>query len=130
MKTLPRAVSRGWTTALVGLVAMLGKSGQASGEYLIMVTLPTGYDGATGTRYRNQTIPAKQGRAIAGHSMGGFGAFHYAEDRPDLFSYVGSFSGGLDLQDPSQRAAVVGSGLLPSCGTPLAAPDAIFGTPV
>ncbi|MFD9815846.1 alpha/beta hydrolase [Streptomyces sp. NPDC059080] len=77
-----------------------------------------------------KTIPARAGRAITGHSMGGFGAFHYAEDRPGLFSYVGSFSGVLDLQNPLMRAAVVGSGLLPTIGTPLAAPDAIFGPPV
>ena len=76
-----------------------------------------------------RTVPTRAGRAIAGHSMGGFGAFHYAETRPDLFSYVGSFSGDLDLRDPLIRAAVVGSGLLPSFGTPLAAPDAVFGPP-
>ncbi|WP_241745991.1 alpha/beta hydrolase [Streptomyces lydicus] len=77
-----------------------------------------------------KTIPAKEGRAIVGHSMGGFGAFHYAEDRPELFSYVGSFSGGLDLQDPLLRAAVVGGGVLPDSGTPFAMPDAVFGLPV
>ncbi len=77
-----------------------------------------------------RTIPAKAGRAIAGHSMGGFGAFHYAEHRPELFSYVGSFSGDLDLQDPLVRAAVVGSGLLPDYGTPLTAPDAVFELPI
>ena len=77
-----------------------------------------------------KTVPTRQGRAITGHSMGGFGAFHYAEDRPELFSYVGSFSGDLDMEDPVMRAAVVGSGLLPGYGTPLTAPDAVFGPPV
>lgn len=74
-----------------------------------------------------RTIADRKGRAIAGHSMGGFGAFHYAEHRPDLFSYVGSFSGGLDLLDPRQRGAVIGTSVLPQSGTPTVAPDAIFG---
>ncbi|MFE6686287.1 alpha/beta hydrolase [Streptomyces sp. NPDC057743] len=77
-----------------------------------------------------KTIPSRAGRAIVGHSMGGFGAFHYAEDRPDLFGYAGSFSGDLDLDDPVMRAAVVGSGLLPAYGAPLETPGAIFGPPV
>ncbi|SDC33859.1 alpha/beta hydrolase [Actinokineospora iranica] len=77
-----------------------------------------------------RTIPAKEGRAISGHSMGGFGAFHYAEHRPDLFGYVGSFSGGLDLLNQKLRAAVVGTTQLASYGTPTVDPAAIFGPPV
>lgn len=175
--------------------------GQVSGEHVIMVTLPSGYDEAGTTRYpvlynlhggpdypnapRNQaipeqategvplitvtpngggrgwysnwvnpgargpqnwetfhldqviplidanlkTIPTKQGRAIAGHSMGGFGAFHYAEHRPDLFSYVGSFSGALDLQNPEIRGAVAYTEQAPGYGTPTVPIDAIFGPP-
>ncbi|MEV6831966.1 alpha/beta hydrolase-fold protein [Amycolatopsis sp. NPDC051102] len=77
-----------------------------------------------------RTIPARTGRAIAGHSMGGFGAVHYAEHRPDLFGYVGSFSGGLDLQNSEQRAAVAETALDPASGTPTTSVDAIFGPPV
>jgi len=77
-----------------------------------------------------RTIPTRAGRAIAGHSMGGFGAFHYAEDRPDLFSYVGSFSGGLDLDNPAERAAVVETELDPNSGTPTVSADSIFGSPI
>lgn len=77
-----------------------------------------------------KTIPAKEGRAIVGHSMGGFGAFHYAEHRPDLFSYVGSFSGGLDLLNQEMRAAVVDTELTADYGTPTVAADAIFGPPL
>ncbi|MDN3242000.1 alpha/beta hydrolase [Glycomyces tritici] len=76
------------------------------------------------------TIAAKEGRAISGHSMGGFGALHYAERRPDLFDYVGSFSGDLDLLNQAMRAAVVASTQLASHGTPTVAPDAIFGPPI
>jgi S-formylglutathione hydrolase FrmB len=77
-----------------------------------------------------RTIPTREGRAIAGHSMGGFGAFHYAEHRPELFSYVGSFSGGLDLLSQEQRAAVVETELDPASGVPTAAVDSIFGLPI
>ncbi|UJR17433.1 hypothetical protein I4U23_004328 [Adineta vaga] len=44
-----------------------------------------------------RTVARKQGRAIAGLSMGGFGAIHYAEFYPDRFIYAVSFSGALDL---------------------------------
>ncbi|ALG08637.1 alpha/beta hydrolase [Kibdelosporangium phytohabitans] len=175
---------------------------QVSGEHVISVTVPTGYDNTAPTRYpvlyslhggadypdstRNQalterstegvplitvmpngggrgwysnwvnpgplgkqnwetfhldqviplidanlmTIAAREGRAIAGHSMGGFGAFHYAEHRPELFSYAGSFSGGLDLLSQEVRGVVAGTQSLESYGKPTVAIDAIFGPPV
>ncbi len=53
-----------------------------------------------------RTNASKGGRAIAGLSMGGFGAIRYAQDRPDLFAYAASFSGALDLGDPGIRATV------------------------
>jgi len=53
-----------------------------------------------------RTIARKEGRAIAGLSMGGFGAIHYAQDRPDLFALVASYSGALDLEDAGIRAVV------------------------
>ena len=76
------------------------------------------------------TMATREGRVISGHSMGGFGAFHYAEHRPDLFSYVGSFSGGLDLTSVSQRVAVVLTEAAAGVGLPIVLPDAIFGPPV
>jgi S-formylglutathione hydrolase FrmB len=53
-----------------------------------------------------RTIAAKNGRAIAGLSMGGFGAVRYAQDRPDLFAYVASFSGAVDLGDAGTRTVI------------------------
>ncbi|MEY2397356.1 MAG: hypothetical protein QOJ00_530 [Actinomycetota bacterium] len=53
-----------------------------------------------------RTIATKQGRAIAGLSMGGFGAVRYAQDRPDLFAFVGSFSGAVDLGDSGTRSVI------------------------
>jgi S-formylglutathione hydrolase FrmB len=43
------------------------------------------------------TIADRSGRAIAGVSMGGYGAMEYAARYPDLFSVAGSFSGAVDL---------------------------------
>jgi S-formylglutathione hydrolase FrmB len=42
-------------------------------------------------------IAARSQRAIAGLSMGGFGAMSYAARHPDLFAAAASFSGALDL---------------------------------
>ena len=53
-----------------------------------------------------RTIATKQGRAIAGLSMGGFGAVRIAQDRPDLFQFVGSFSGAVDLGDSGTRTVI------------------------
>ena len=53
-----------------------------------------------------RTIARKEGRAIAGLSMGGFGAIHYAQQRPDMFAYAASFSGALDLEDQGIRAVI------------------------
>ena len=53
-----------------------------------------------------RTVASKQGRAIAGLSMGGYGAVWLAQDRPDLFASVASFSGAVDLGDLGTRAVV------------------------
>lgn len=53
-----------------------------------------------------RTIASKSGRAIAGLSMGGFGAIRYAQDRPDLFAYAASFSGAVDLGDYGTRGVI------------------------
>ncbi|MFC5642633.1 alpha/beta hydrolase [Kitasatospora cinereorecta] len=92
-----------------------------------------------------RTIPDKAHRAIAGLSMGGFGAMHYAQDHPELFSQVASLSGAIDLSRDSMdvRMAAVGTltngaGVLcgsasdPSCPSgfgPTVSSDALFGTP-
>lgn len=44
------------------------------------------------------TVSSRQGRAITGLSMGGFGALHAAIVHPDVFGAVGSMSGGVDLR--------------------------------
>ncbi|GAB2690513.1 alpha/beta hydrolase [Kitasatospora kifunensis] len=89
-----------------------------------------------------RTVATKQGRAVAGISMGGFGALHYAEDRPELFSQVASFSGDVDLSVDSmdlRLAAVASLTNAPGgfCDTgdctgsyaPGVSSDALFGSP-
>lgn len=49
-------------------------------------------------RYGTRTD--RSGRAIAGLSMGGFGAFSYAARHPELFGFAAAFSGALDILDP------------------------------
>jgi S-formylglutathione hydrolase FrmB len=53
-----------------------------------------------------RTVAARNGRAIAGLSMGGYGAVRLAQDRPDLFASVASFSGAVDLGDLGTRTVV------------------------
>ncbi len=43
------------------------------------------------------TVPERTGRAVAGLSMGGYGAMSYAAHRPDLFVAAASFSGAVDI---------------------------------
>jgi len=59
-----------------------------------------------------RTNASKKGRAIAGLSMGGYGALHYAYRHPDMFSFVGSFSGAANLQDPATQATIIEQSLV------------------
>jgi len=60
-------------------------------------------------RYATRTD--RGGRAVAGLSMGGFGAIHYAARHPDLFSFAASFSGAVDILHPGVSAVVPASPL-------------------
>jgi S-formylglutathione hydrolase FrmB len=75
-----------------------------------------------------RTITNRSGRAVAGLSMGGFGSIHYAEDRPDLFSYAAGFSGALDTGNFTTESAIYGeeTGAVPGSGTPVP-PGSIMG---
>lgn len=50
-------------------------------------------------------VAARSKRAIAGLSMGGFGAMSYAARHPDLFAAAASFSGAVDLGTPAGIAS-------------------------
>jgi diacylglycerol O-acyltransferase/trehalose O-mycolyltransferase len=49
---------------------------------------------------RFHTVAGRRGRAIAGLSMGGFGALSYAARRPGTYVAAASFSGALELSSP------------------------------
>lgn len=69
-----------------------------------------------------RTRGSRGGRALAGLSMGGYGAIEYAARRPDLFVYAASFSGAVDTNDP-ELWPVLQFEAVHYGGTP----DAIFG---
>lgn len=48
-----------------------------------------------------RTIAKKEGRAIAGLSMGGFHSMNISANYPDMFAYVGLFSPALGVSDSS-----------------------------
>ncbi|MQA75193.1 MAG: hypothetical protein GEU88_12755 [Solirubrobacterales bacterium] len=50
---------------------------------------------------RFRTIDARPGRAVAGLSMGGGGALHYAARHPDLFVHAAGFSPAVDVTHPA-----------------------------
>jgi S-formylglutathione hydrolase FrmB len=53
-----------------------------------------------------RTINNKANRAIAGLSMGGFGALSYAGRHPTLFGMAGGFSGGVNITDPGMTQEI------------------------
>lgn len=52
------------------------------------------------------TIADRSGRALAGLSMGGFGALKYAAAHPDVFSAVGAFSPGIELRSGTAQHTI------------------------
>ena len=59
---------------------------------------------------RYQTRLDRSGRAVAGHSMGGYGAMYFASRRPDLFGFAASLAGALDNLHPRTPEESVASG--------------------
>ena len=53
----------------------------------------------------------RDGRAVAGLSMGGFGAVSYAARHPDLFGFAAAFSGAVDIRNPGVSLVVYASPL-------------------
>lgn len=52
-----------------------------------------------------RTIKSKQGRAIAGLSMGGYHSMHISKEYPDMFNYVGLFSAAI-MPDKNVKSPV------------------------
>ncbi|CAF1037439.1 unnamed protein product [Adineta ricciae] len=71
-----------------------------------------------------RTVTSKQGRAIAGLSMGGFGAIHYAEFYSHNFIYAASFSGALDLLNTNVQNGILNLRIIDD--VPLVGPVSIY----
>lgn len=54
-----------------------------------------------------RTVASASSRAVAGASMGGYGALAYAGQYPNLFSAVGSFSGAANIQDTATQQLAI-----------------------
>jgi S-formylglutathione hydrolase FrmB len=65
-----------------------------------------------------RTVAAREGRAIAGLSMGGFGALSYAGRHPDLLDWAGSFSGAVDITHNLPVVGVIALEALADGGLP------------
>lgn len=78
-----------------------------------------------------RTIPERSQRAIAGLSMGGFGALSYASRHPDLFGSAASFSGAVDLTYPQEEAEPASTVVVDACASSDGgAPGSTFGSHV
>ncbi len=51
-----------------------------------------------------RTIANRNGRALMGESMGGYGVMEYAARHPDLFGTAAAFSGAVDIGNPPEIA--------------------------
>jgi S-formylglutathione hydrolase FrmB len=137
-----------------------GNAVAATAPYPLIVVMPdAGYDGDGGSWYTNwvdqhtalgtsnwetfhvdQLVPwvdanlrtdaTRDGRAVAGLSQGGFGAFSYAARHPDTFVSAGSFSGAPDIASNgvvlAGAATIIGA---TAVGLDGVEPDAMFGDP-
>jgi len=56
---------------------------------------------------RLRTIAERRGRAIAGCSMGGYGAVKFGLKHPDLFAFVASSSGALDATSRTDDTSIM-----------------------
>jgi S-formylglutathione hydrolase FrmB len=94
---MPDGGQGGWYTDWVNR----GQGGPPEWETFHIGELIPWIDG----RYR--TLTSRGDRAIAGLSMGGFGAMSYATRHPDLFSWAGSFSGAVDIVNYLPVVAII-----------------------
>lgn len=76
------------------------------------------------------TIANRQGRAIAGLSMGGFCSMSYAARHPDLFETAAAYSGAPDIAyDPEAELGAIAIINGTEVGLDHVSPESIFGNP-
>jgi S-formylglutathione hydrolase FrmB len=85
---MPDGLNSGWYTDSYGAA---GEGGPAVESYQTRQLIPW-----VDAHFRTQADRAH--RAVAGVSMGGFGAMTYAARHPDLFGFAASFSGAVNLE--------------------------------
>jgi S-formylglutathione hydrolase FrmB len=56
---------------------------------------------------RFRTVPHRRGRAVAGYSMGGFGALKLGFKHPEMFSLAASMSGALDATTRTDDTSIM-----------------------
>jgi len=56
---------------------------------------------------RFRTVPDRRGRAVAGYSMGGFGALKLGFKHPEMFSLAASMSGALDATTRTDDTSIM-----------------------
>ena len=56
---------------------------------------------------RFRTVPHRSGRAVAGCSMGGYGALKFGLKHPEMFSLVASMSGALDATSRTDDTSIM-----------------------
>lgn len=88
-----------------GNAALQAAPGESSLGFVTPTTkLPKTMDGSFETHFPEvvdfvdsnfRTVRGKEGRAIAGLSMGGFHSMHISKQYPDMFDYVGLFSAAI-----------------------------------
>ena len=88
-----------------GNAALQAAPGESSMGFVVPTTqLPKTMDGSFETHFPEvvefvdnnfRTISAKEGRAIAGLSMGGFHSLNISKQYPDMFDYIGLFSAAI-----------------------------------
>jgi S-formylglutathione hydrolase FrmB len=74
---------------------------------------------------RFRTLPSREGRAVAGLSMGGYGSLKFALKHPELFSFAGSMSGALGAASwlPDERLPAFARPSIARVYGPADAPD-------
>ena len=56
---------------------------------------------------RFRTVTDRSGRAVAGYSMGGYGALKLGLKHPEMFSFVASMSGALDVTERTDNTSIM-----------------------
>jgi len=64
------------------------------------------YELITDVDSRYRTIQDRRGRAVAGNSMGGYGALKFGLKHPEIFSLAASMSGALDANIRNDEASI------------------------